>query len=634
MLEYIPGGSLEDQEGITAAECVSITGQCTSALAYLHGHDPPIVHRDIKPSNIFIQVRDVGHIHVKFGDFGLSKDYDNLSTICGSWRYLAPEMYQNRQYIGAGGKQRVTYTAAVDIWSLGIVVYELLCDLPPYRQKYECSGTVWCEEIIKMFQKDFENGPDQLRRFLLETMVVLRPIMRWSAQNCYTRAELLAAPKERSETRRTALYAGEDQQMTIPYQAEQSTVNGKQTVIQRPNSYGRASALSKANAPPPQSSALASSSRLSEGWEQDCNVLSGCLLEQLISQVKPGNEELDEHPQTSNSLDGQEAVDAELLLHEFSQHAYTGSQIGSVTLLSHKLGANFPIIRYIPSESGLLSRLSPPEIGFIPQTGSIQTNYRRSQRDMENTSDVWRETSRYNAQLLSSIEPTSPSPRGRDNRQHKPTVRQHPESESEVEYYEKCWLDPLHPLGRGSSLTMSGYPADNSGASALTLERSMPQDLVEPIDGQDLMKQPSNVTSPDQHSAAGGKSIQSWRSKRTVQGAWTDSKQCLAPATLQPMHEDRSNFSRLHALFHDNGCATDYSHPIDDRYPMGGDRGEHSVRKKDAAFIEQKEVAQSPGITSPRCLILPNSPENNPVCRKKRTRYCTYFSYCRPRMLT
>ncbi len=266
---------------------------------------------------------------------------------------------------------------------------------------------------------------------------------------------------------------------------------------------------------------------------------------------------------------------------------------------------------------------------------------------MENASDVWRETPRSNAQLRSSVEPTfpplqtkrmqasrsSPSPRRRDNRRRKPTVRQHSESESEVEYYENCWLDPLHPLGRGSSLTMLGCPADNPGASTLTSERSMPQNLVEPIDGQDLMKHPSNVTSPDQHAAAGGESIQSWRNKRTVQGARTDSKQCFATAMLQPMREDRSDISRLHTPLHDDGCATDCGHPTDDCYSIGGDRGERSVRKRNAGFIEQKEVAQSPGMASPRGLIQPNSPEKDPVRRKKKTRYFTHLSHRRPRML-
>lgn len=378
MLEYIPGGSLEDQEDVTASECVSIVVQCTSALAYLHGHDPPIVHRDIKPSNILIQERDVGYIHVKFGDFGLAKDYDNLSTICGSWRYLAPEMYQNRQYVDAGGKQRVTYTAAVDVWSLGVVVYELLCDLPPYRQKYECSGTSWCEEIIKTFQKDFENGSDQLRRFLLEAMVVLLPTMRWSAQECFTQAELLASSREHSETQRTASHADKDEQATILFETERSIADGKQTVIWRPNSYGPVGTSTKASAPSQSSVSatqkrvitLSTSSSSSErhnnkrldnrsrpieptssrqleplprytqelgGWEQDCHVLSGYLPEHLTPQIKSGNDGLDERSQTGNNQGGQEAADAKLLLRSFSPHTHTASRFESVTPLSRKL---------------------------------------------------------------------------------------------------------------------------------------------------------------------------------------------------------------------------------------------------------------------------------------------------------
>ena len=261
ILEYVPGGSLEDQEGLTAAECVSIVCQCTSALAYLHGREPPIVHRDIKPGNILIQNREADYIHVKFADFGLSKDYDNLSTICGSWLYLAPEVYHNKQYIDAGGKQRVTYTAAVDVWSLGVVIYELLCHLPQYQRKYECSGTVWCEHIIKLFREDFERGPDELRQFLLESMVVLRPEMRRSAQACHTQAELLTTTGERHGTRRTASYAGEGERTTIRYQGERSITDGIQSVIWRPSTCNRASASTNVSAsPPPQSSALAPTS--------------------------------------------------------------------------------------------------------------------------------------------------------------------------------------------------------------------------------------------------------------------------------------------------------------------------------------------------------------------------------------
>ncbi|KAH8751678.1 kinase-like domain-containing protein [Diaporthe sp. PMI_573] len=146
-LEYVPGGSLAQQQNISAAECLSVLQQCLSALEYLHGSDPPIVHRDIKADNILVQYREADGIYVKFGDFGLARDYDNLSTICGNFPRLAPEVYQNHQYIEDGGEGRVSYTSAVDVWSLGVVVYELLCPPPEFKQQCIFSGTAWANRL-------------------------------------------------------------------------------------------------------------------------------------------------------------------------------------------------------------------------------------------------------------------------------------------------------------------------------------------------------------------------------------------------------------------------------------------------------------------------------------------------------
>jgi serine/threonine protein kinase len=249
-LEYVSGGSLAEQQNISAVECVLVLRQCLSALEYLHGSNPPIVHRDIKADNILVQDRDSDHISVKFGDFGLSRDCDNLSTICGNRLHLAPEIYQNQQYIDAGGEERVSYTAAVDVWFLGVVVYGLLCPLPGYEERYLTGGTAWCENIIKKFKKDLEERSDELRQFLLEAMVVIRPDKRWSAQACHAKAELLPITAEgRCETPRTASYADEDERTTIRYRTKSSVANGPspQTVLWRSDA-----------PPPPRSSASAS----------------------------------------------------------------------------------------------------------------------------------------------------------------------------------------------------------------------------------------------------------------------------------------------------------------------------------------------------------------------------------------
>ncbi|KAL8403179.1 hypothetical protein RB594_008443 [Gaeumannomyces avenae] len=266
-LEYVPRGSLANQCDISAAECVSILQQCLSALEYLHGSDPPIVHRDIKADNILVQYRDTNSIYVKFADFGLAKDYNNMSTICGNFGNLAPEVYQNHQYIEAGGKGRVSYTEAVDVWSLGVMVYKFLCPLPQFENQYISRGTAWAKKLIKMFKKDFEERPDELRRFLLEAMVVLRPEQRWSAGDCLARAMLLPVPAmDQSETAVAVSYVSDDERSTIRYKAEPNMAQGLEIPMWQPGSSENstlstdAGRYDRSGAPTPRASVPASAS--------------------------------------------------------------------------------------------------------------------------------------------------------------------------------------------------------------------------------------------------------------------------------------------------------------------------------------------------------------------------------------
>jgi len=90
-------------------------------------HDRNIVHRDIKPENILLVDKD---LHVKLGDFGLAKIIGEESftmTLCGTPSYVAPEIL-------ADTKHR-KYTKAVDIWSLGVVLYICLCGFPPFSDE-------------------------------------------------------------------------------------------------------------------------------------------------------------------------------------------------------------------------------------------------------------------------------------------------------------------------------------------------------------------------------------------------------------------------------------------------------------------------------------------------------------------
>jgi len=90
------------------------------ALQHLHQHD--IVYRDLKPENILLDANG----HIALCDFGLSKanltKNDTTNTFCGTTEYLAPEVLLDEH----------GYTAMVDFWSLGVLVFEMCCGWSPF----------------------------------------------------------------------------------------------------------------------------------------------------------------------------------------------------------------------------------------------------------------------------------------------------------------------------------------------------------------------------------------------------------------------------------------------------------------------------------------------------------------------
>uniref|UniRef100_A0A0B7KJ04 Protein kinase domain-containing protein n=1 Tax=Bionectria ochroleuca TaxID=29856 RepID=A0A0B7KJ04_BIOOC len=177
-LEYLPGGSLLDQEHMSTGECIQVLRQLLLALAYLHRLEPPIVHRDIKPENILVESRYAGNIVVKFGDFGISRERresGNWKTICGTWRYAAPEILESRELRNSKERSRKYYTTAVDIWSLGVVMFRLLRGLPEYKPKYDLQGAKWGKMILTKLKHDLEERPSELLQFLSTKMLVMAP---------------------------------------------------------------------------------------------------------------------------------------------------------------------------------------------------------------------------------------------------------------------------------------------------------------------------------------------------------------------------------------------------------------------------------------------------------------------------
>jgi aurora kinase len=96
--------------------------QMASALRYLHRKH--IIHRDIKPENILVGI----HGEIKISDFGWSvhAPSNRRTTYCGTLDYLPPEM------IRPGGQDN-SYDEKVDLWSLGVLMYEFLVGEAPFE---------------------------------------------------------------------------------------------------------------------------------------------------------------------------------------------------------------------------------------------------------------------------------------------------------------------------------------------------------------------------------------------------------------------------------------------------------------------------------------------------------------------
>ena len=125
VMEYIKGQTLKQlikkRGKLTVPETVDIISQLTDGLA--HAHDSYIIHRDIKPQNIMIL--DDGM--VKITDFGIAmalnaSDLTQTNSVMGSVHYLPPEQ--------ASGKGS---TIKSDIYSLGIMMYEMLAGTMPFK---------------------------------------------------------------------------------------------------------------------------------------------------------------------------------------------------------------------------------------------------------------------------------------------------------------------------------------------------------------------------------------------------------------------------------------------------------------------------------------------------------------------
>jgi len=109
--------------------------QVLSVVAYCHDYN--IVHRDLKPENILLEEDASKSLNVKVIDFGASQIMDpdtRLTEKFGTIYYISPEVLKGN------------YTKKCDIWSIGVIMYILLCGEPPFNGEDD-------EEIMEKIRK-------------------------------------------------------------------------------------------------------------------------------------------------------------------------------------------------------------------------------------------------------------------------------------------------------------------------------------------------------------------------------------------------------------------------------------------------------------------------------------------------
>ncbi|GAB0136939.1 hypothetical protein EsDP_00005223 [Epichloe bromicola] len=124
VLEYCSGDELYnhllERGPLPVAKVQKIFAQLVGAVSYVHLQS--CVHRDLKLENILLDKNE----NVKLVDFGFTREYEGrtnyLQTFCGTICYAAPEMLKGEKYAGE----------KVDVWSLGIILYALLCGELPF----------------------------------------------------------------------------------------------------------------------------------------------------------------------------------------------------------------------------------------------------------------------------------------------------------------------------------------------------------------------------------------------------------------------------------------------------------------------------------------------------------------------
>ncbi|POR32064.1 Calcium/calmodulin-dependent protein kinase, partial [Tolypocladium paradoxum] len=161
-----------DQGKFTEKDASQTIKQILSAVHYLHNND--VVHRDLKPENLLYVTRDLDS-NLILADFGIAKTLDSsddtLKTMAGSFGYAAPEVMDQKGH----GKP-------VDMWSLGVITYTLLCGYSPFRSENLGDLLKECTSSQVVFHERYWKDVSQDAKDFILCLIVPDPNERWTSR--------------------------------------------------------------------------------------------------------------------------------------------------------------------------------------------------------------------------------------------------------------------------------------------------------------------------------------------------------------------------------------------------------------------------------------------------------------------
>jgi calcium-dependent protein kinase len=178
VMEYCSGGELfdkiKDSNGFSENLAANYMLDIVSAVRYCH--EAKIVHRDLKPENILFESSEP-EARLKIIDFGTSqyvKAKEKMNKFIGTTYYIAPEVIEKN------------YDEKCDVWSLGVILYIMLCGKPPFYSRVEKEVYEKIKKIPVTFKGGVWSSVSDEAKCLIQKMLRKDPLSRYSIQEVYS----------------------------------------------------------------------------------------------------------------------------------------------------------------------------------------------------------------------------------------------------------------------------------------------------------------------------------------------------------------------------------------------------------------------------------------------------------------